>query len=218
MASGSPSWHGKVVIRSLPPLERKSVAWNATGRMPGRLSGERAAIALAAMTVGCSGVVGVIGPPDDAGASDNASRDSTSTTSGSGGAFADVLMPPTDVGSSSSGGSASSGGSGSGSSSGSSNGSSSGAPVSPCTTCASDSDCATACGPPPQTGDYWCCIRTVSQCATQSYPCRNFGSSGSGSSSSGGGRDAAVTCGMSGQPCCAGMMCTGTICFANTCL
>jgi hypothetical protein len=140
------------------------------------------------------------------------------------------MVPPTNVGGSSSGGGASSGSGGAsdGSSGGQDSGSSSvgsppGPTAAPCTACSSDSDCSmTACGPPPQTGYFWCCVKSVHQCASQSYACGMSSSSGGdgGKADSGGGSSSGGPCGGNGEQCCTGMKCPNSptqTCFMNMC-
>jgi hypothetical protein len=112
--------------------------------------------------------------------------------------------------------------SGSGGSSGSTttdsgSGSSSGGPVGgSCTSCASDTDCTTFCGPTPTYGYFWCCGGGQQGCyqwMTSMCPSASSGSGGgsggssggsSGSSSGGGSGSSsgAGACGASGQNCC----------------
>ena len=134
----------------------------------------------------------------------------------------DWMVPTTPTfGASSSGGGSSSSSSSGGGSSSSGGGSSSGPPAMPCTVCASDSDCSSQCGPPPQTGYFWCCVKSVGQCASQSYACGTTSGSSSGmssgSSSSGG-----PTCGGTGQACCSGSsQCPNStlmFCIQNKCM
>jgi hypothetical protein len=153
------------------------------------------------------------------GASNGSGSASSSGSGRSGGVASSSGTSTRSSGSTSSGSTTSGGSSGGSSSSSSSASSSSGAAA--CTACTKDSDCMSQCGPVPQSGYFWCCIKSVGQCASQSYACITSGSSsssggGSSSSSSGGG-----LCGGNGQKCCTGMMCPNSplqMCFNNMCI